>query len=163
MISSLYVAVPLLATLALLQSAVLSRLPLGGLQILLLVVIARAMMEGMPEGLLWAFVGGIWLDLLSLSPVGGTSLAYMSTVVAIVLVQRNLPQSPLVLPLLLAPLGTAVYFFVSLSILSLLGFPVNWQATGVTPALLGHTIAILPLYWLMMSLRRLWRPRRVEI
>jgi rod shape-determining protein MreD len=161
--STLYLAVPLMAVLALLQSAILSRLPLGGLQILLLFVIVHAMLEGLQEGLLWAFVAGIFLDLLSLSPVGGSSLAYMSTVMAVVLVQRNLPQSPLVLPLLLAPLGTAVYFFVYLTILTLLGHPVNWQATGVTPVVLVHTILVLPLYWSMVSLHRLLKPRRVEI
>jgi rod shape-determining protein MreD len=163
MISTLYVAVPLMAALALLQSAVLSRLPLGGLQLLLLLVIVHTLIEGAQEGLIWAFVAGICLDLFSLSPMGATSLAYMSTVLAIVLVQRNLPPGPVLLPLILAALGTAVYFFVYLSLLSLIGYPVNWQATGVTPVVLVHTLLVLPLYWFMVSLRRLFKPRRIEI
>jgi rod shape-determining protein MreD len=163
MMSSLYLAVPLMATLALLQSAVFSRLPISGLQLLLLIVIAHTLLEGPQEGILWAFVAGICLDLFSLSPVGATSLAYMGTVLAIALIQRNLPANRVLLPLLLAALGTAVYFFIYLLILSLLGYPVNWQATGVTTVIILHTVLILPLYWLMAWLRRLFKPRRVEI
>jgi rod shape-determining protein MreD len=163
MSSSVYVAAPLMAGLALLQSALFSRLPLGGIQLVLLLIIAYTLMAGVQEGLLWAFIGGLSLDLFSLSPLGATSLAYMGAVLAITLVQRSLPPGPVLLPLLMTAMGTAVYFFIYLALLNLAGHPVNWQATGVTTVVLLHTLLILPLYWSMMWLRRLFKPRQIEM
>jgi rod shape-determining protein MreD len=163
MSSSVYVAVPLMAGLALLQSALFSRLPLGGIQLVLLLIIAYTLIAGVQEGLLWAFIGGLFLDLFSLSPVGATSLAYMGTVLAIAMVRRSLPPGPVLLPLLMTAMGTAVYFFIYLALLSLSGQPVNWQATGVTPVVLWHTLLILPLYWSLSGLRRLFKPRQIEM
>jgi cell shape-determining protein MreD len=115
------------------------------------------------EGLAWAFVAGIFLDLFSISPLGATSLAFMGAVLAISLVQESLPSNRVLLPPLLAALGTAVYFFIYLLLLTLLGYQVNWQATGVTPIIILHALLIVPIYWLTAGLNRLARPRRVEI
>lgn len=74
---NLYLAFPLLAVVALLQSVWLSRVNLLGARpdLMLLIVALWAIVRGLDEGLVWGFIGGLFIDLLSGGPLGGTSLA----------------------------------------------------------------------------------------
>lgn len=77
---NLYLAFPLLAVVALLQSVWLSRVNLLGARpdLMLLIVVLWAIVRGLDEGLVWGFVGGLLIDLLSGGPLGGTSLALVA-------------------------------------------------------------------------------------
>ena len=77
-----YAAIPLMAVLAVLQTAVLPRFPIAGLepQLVFLVALAWGLLRGLEEGLVWAFIAGIWADLFSLTPLGLSSLAFMAGV-----------------------------------------------------------------------------------
>ena len=77
-----YAAIPLMAVLAILQTAVLPRFPIAGLepQLVFLVALAWGLLRGLEEGLVWAFIAGLWLDLFSMTPLGLSSLAFMAAV-----------------------------------------------------------------------------------
>jgi rod shape-determining protein MreD len=59
---------------ALLESTIASRYQIAGaqLQIVLILGIAITLVYGFEEGLVWAFVGGLFLDLLAMRPLGST-------------------------------------------------------------------------------------------
>jgi rod shape-determining protein MreD len=59
---------------ALLESTIVSRYQIAGaqLQIVLILGIAITLVYGFEEGLVWAFVGGLFLDLLAMRPLGST-------------------------------------------------------------------------------------------
>lgn len=107
--------------LVILQAAVLPRFPVLGVapQLLLVVVLAWTLLHGLAEGMLWALVAGVLLDLFSASPLGVTTLAMMAALAAAALVQRSFPGSKVLLPIVLAFMGTAVFWTVNIVLLRL--------------------------------------------
>jgi len=162
---SLYAAIPLMALLAIVQTAVLPHFPIAGVepQLLLLVALAWGLVRGLEEGLVWAFIGGLWSDLFSMAPVGLSSLAFMAAVAAAVLLQQVMPPRRLLVATLMAALGTLIYLVISIVVLGLLGHGLS--AAGLAellPLFVLHMVAILPIYLLLQSLVRVLKPRRVE-
>ena len=72
MSSSIYVAIPVMALLTVLQTAVLPHFPIFGLvpQLPFLFALAWGIVRGLDEGVVWAFVAGFLVDLLSVTPLG---------------------------------------------------------------------------------------------
>ncbi len=93
------VMVPLLGVLAILQSTLAPRLAILGIKpdLMLIAVVVVTLVQGSHVGLIWAFTGGIWLDLMGGGPLGGSSLALMAAVlVAGIGHHRFFFQNPLV-------------------------------------------------------------------
>ncbi|MBP6015820.1 MAG: rod shape-determining protein MreD [Candidatus Promineofilum sp.] len=160
-----YVAVPVMVVLAILQSSVLTRFPILGVvpQLLFLVALVWGIVRGIEEGVIWAFIAGLFVDLFSIAPLGVSSLAFMAGVGAPLLLQRALPPRRLPVAMLMAVLGTFVYLALYAVGLQLFGFGVSLNGlTSLWPLLAVHAILILPIYLLMDSLLRTLRPRRVE-
>lgn len=115
-----YLTIPLLTIVALLQSVLFSRMSLWGARpdIMLLSVMLWAMVRNVDEGLVWGFIGGLLVDLLSGGPLGGTSLALLA---AAFLAGQPWGQgigSSVVRLLLLALIGVTAYHLVLLLALS---------------------------------------------
>jgi len=148
---------PFLTSLALIQTTVLSRVDvLGGRpNLLLIVVLIWAVVRGMDEGLVWAFVGGLILDLLSGGPLAGTALALLA---AAYLAGQSLGEevgSAALRVMVLAALGTLTYHVVLLLVLSWTGHPVSWgfslARVGGPSVVLNAVLApivLQPLSWL---------------
>lgn len=79
---SLSLAVPLLLLATLLNSSIIPHIRIQGGGVDVVLVILAIWIAGAPlqENLVWAFMGGIFQDLLSLYPMGSTSLAYIMVV-----------------------------------------------------------------------------------
>lgn len=162
---SLYIAIPLMAVLAIVQTAVLPHFPIAGVepQVIFLVALAWGLVRGLEDGLVWAFIGGLWSDLFSMTPVGLSSLAFMAAVAAAIVLQQIMPPRRLLVAALMAGLGTFIYLLISLIVLGLLGHGVS--AAGLAellPLFVLHMVAILPIYLLLQALVRVLKPRRVE-
>lgn len=119
---SVYLAIPLMAVLVIVQSTILPHTPILGVapQLYLLFTVAWTLLYGIRDGLLWAFVGGVLVDLFSAAPLGVTPLSMMAAVTVVWLVQRNFPESRVILPVLLAALGTLVFWLVYLLLLRII-------------------------------------------
>lgn len=162
---SLYIAIPLMAVLAIVQTAVLPHFPIAGVepQVIFLVALAWGLVRGLEDGLVWAFIGGLWSDLFSMTPVGLSSLAFMAAVAAAIVLQQIMPPRRLLVAALMAGLGTFIYLLINLIVLGLLGHGVS--AAGLAellPLFVLHMVAILPIYLLLQALVRVLKPRRVE-
>ncbi|MCI0394445.1 MAG: rod shape-determining protein MreD [Chloroflexi bacterium] len=122
MSSAIYLAIPLMALLAILQAAVLPHFPILGVapQLGLLAAVTWGLLRNLEEGVIWAFLAGLFADLFSAGPVGASSLSLMVAVVVVVLIQRNFPQSRFLLPLLLGGVATLVFWLVYLLSLTLI-------------------------------------------
>jgi rod shape-determining protein MreD len=80
---------------ALLETSVLPELTIAGAKpdLLFILAVAATMMIGVENGLTWAFVGGLMLDLLTPGrQLGATSLTLLLVVGATVAAMRFLPQ-----------------------------------------------------------------------
>jgi rod shape-determining protein MreD len=147
---------------ALFQSVVLARLDLLGGQpdLVLLVVLVWAVVRGTEEGVVWGFIGGLVIDLLSGGPFGITTLALL--VVAWMAGQpwgRGIGSITMRL-LLLAFIGVLVYHLVLLFVLAWTGYAVNWAHSilevTIPSALLNAALAPFvrwPLNWLEQGMR----------
>jgi len=151
------VTLPLLTGIALIQTTVLSRVSVLGARpnLMLLVVLIWAMVRGLDEGAVWAFVGGLIVDLLSGGPFAGTALALVA---AAYLAGQSLVEgvgSDAVRAIIMAVLGVLMYHIALLIVLSWTGHPVSWgfsltRVAGPSIVLNGLLAPVLlqPLSWL---------------
>lgn len=164
--SSIYLAIPVMLVLTVMQTAVLPHIAIFNLspQLPLLVALAWGLLRGIDEGMVWAFVGGLFLDLFSVTPLGLTAISYLGAVTAVLWVQELFPASRFILPILLAALATLIALIISLVLLRLFGIITNFQvAATLWPLVLLNAVVMLPLYWLMFGLDRTFRPRRIQL
>jgi rod shape-determining protein MreD len=157
------VTIPLLAGAALLQTVTLSHVDLGGGRpdLVLLLALVWAFMEGSDRGALWGFLGGLMLGLLSGGPLGATALALL---VGCFVTGQRWGQGlgiELVRLLLLAFAGALTYHLVLLAALALTGHAVAWMPwilrVAIPSALLNALLSPFvwqPFRWLDRRSRR---------
>lgn len=164
--ASVYAAIPLLTILAVLQTAVFSRIPILGQvpQIPFLVALAWGLLRDLEEGVTWGFVGGLILDLFSAGPTGLTALVWMMGIILALFMAQGFPTSRVILPVVVAAVSTMVYLGLHMILLRLFGYQTTLAtAAALLPLAALHAVLILPIYWLMYTVdRRLW-PRRVQV
>ncbi len=157
-----YLSIPLLTGIALLQSTWLSGMSLWGARpdLMVLVVLAWTAIGNTDEGLLWSFIGGLVLDLLS----GGALGLHMLALLAVAfLAGQSLGEglgSPLARMLLLALLCGMAYHLTLLIALALTGHTVDWGFAMLRvagPSVLLNSVLTpfvwQPLAWLMRRAR----------
>ena len=160
------IAVPLLALVAVLQSAVLRQIEFAGgnLDLLLLVVLCWSMLRP-KEGLVWAVVGGFAADLLSGGPFGGPAIVYLVTSLAAGQIQGRVWGSHPLIIMGLALLGTGTTHLLGLAILSLTGRPldVGYTLAYVTlPTAFINVAMVLPVFSALRALDRFAGPRELR-
>lgn len=163
--SSVFLAVPLMIVLTVLQTAVLPRFPIVGAIVLLpfLAALSWGLLRGADEGVIWAFIAGLFMDLFSVAPLGGASLTYMIAVWLIVLIKEPLPSNRFVLPMVLAAVATLLQQILYFLFLRVFGYGTTWAAMPpLLPTIILHALFVLPLYWFLNGLERLLWPRVVE-
>lgn len=166
MTNSIYVAIPLMLFLAILQTAVLPFFPILGLspQLPFLVALSWALLRGMEEGVIWAFIGGVFVDMFSVAPMGGSALSFMVGIAAVLWIQQAMPTSRFLLPVLLAFLSTVIYLLVYFVFLRALDYVTGFAGLPALFSLtLLHAVLILPVYWLALFVDRRISPRRVQL
>lgn len=166
MSSSIYLAIPLMLMLGLVETAVLPHFPILGAtpQLAFVVALAWGLLYGIEEGAVWAFFAGVFNDFFSITPVGVSSLSFMVGVTAVIWAKQALPNSRVLLPLALTGLATVISFILNIILLRLFGTVADFQSIAVLPTtLLINVLTILPVYWLFYLIDRLIRPRRVQL
>ncbi len=134
-----------------LQSTALPHLVVVGVKVdlVLLLVIAWSIRRGIEAGVLWAVIGGIALDVLSLAPLGVSVLACGFAAVIAGSFGPSLRRASALLPLVLTPLASVVATLTGAFVLALLGWPISWPATValvVLPAAVLDSLAMLIVY-----------------
>ncbi|MBI4768927.1 MAG: rod shape-determining protein MreD [Chloroflexi bacterium] len=165
---SVYLGLPLLTLIAVLQSAVLSRFHVfGGTPDLMLVaVVCWSLAARGPQGVAWAFAGGLLLDVFSGAPPGSAAAGLVLVVYLAGFTEGRLWGAPALLPLAAVLFGSMVYHLVALGILLLYGRAVDLRLafSYVTlPATFINVLLTLPVYKLARWLHDLLNPPRVAI
>ncbi len=160
-----YLTIPLLTGVALLQTVVLPGIEVFGthpdLNLMLLVVLIWALERNIDEGLVWGFLGGLMLDLLSGGPLAAIAMALLAVAF---LAGQSLGQgigSSVVQLLLVTFLGVVAYHLVLLLVLDWTGRTVDWGVAWIQTAgpsvLLNMALAPFiqrPLIWLERRTRQ---------
>lgn len=135
---ALALIVPVVA--ALLQSSVAAVLTVGGAfpNLPILAAASWSVAVGAREGLWWAFVGGLAMDLLSAGPLGALTAASLPGVLVVGLGERS-PTKPVPLPTGAAAVGLAALSaqLIYLGLLAWLGHPL-----GPPPEAFAQTVGV---------------------
>lgn len=159
-----YIAVPFLFILALLQSTLWLRLQIGTVwpDILLLVVLSWALLRRPAEALLWAFLGGLAVDLLSSGPFGASAMGLM--VVALIggATVASVFRDRTVMPVIAAFMGTIAFHGVYIAVSLFAGQPIDADDALfriVLPAAVYNAVLSLVAFRIMAAIDRRIRPR----
>ena len=178
-----YFTIPFLLVVAILQSTAAPRLQVSGARpdLMLLSVVSwsllaafrarelqyagepPSLLRGINDGVVWGFVGGVFLDLFSTAPLGLSALALMMAALAVGMFSVGASGSVLFLVPLMAVVGTFVFHIIFLAGLTLTGRPVFWSfdITRVVAPSVVFNLALIPLIYGLLSLvnRRTSRER----
>lgn len=163
-----YLVCLLLVVIALAQTTLSPRLALLGVQpnLMLLAVLSWSLLRGGKEGILWAFGGGVLLDMLSGVPFGTSTLSLLlvSFLAGLgeVTIFRASPSDCLSphLPLVVSFAGSLLHDSTFLTILQLMGWPVGWPTSLwrlMLPAA-GLNTVLMPLVYVLLR----WLHRRTK-
>ena len=149
-----YIMIPLILAAGLFQSTAAARIEVRGVKpdLVLLLLIAGTLIYGSRYGLVWAFLGGLALDVFSGGPMGASSLALMVAVLLAGIGHRTLSRYNMLVPLGVTAVGTAIYGFVYLGILFALDVLVIniWEVPLV--ATVQHIILPATVYNMLLML-----------
>jgi rod shape-determining protein MreD len=115
----------------------------------LLAVVSWSILRGPGEGLRWAIIGGLCLDLLSGGPFGLQTLALLLVSLLVSLGEVRIFRSHIALPLAGATGATLLYYLANMGLLHLLRYPPPWLAAFgkiVLPAMIFNTLVMVLIY-----------------
>ena len=161
---STLVAIPILLVLTIIQTSVLAVLPVleQVIQPVLLCAVAWGMLRGMRDGLTWAFIGGLFLDLFSVGPWGAQSLAIMLAVAIAVWIVSTLPPRRFWIPGIIGGICAVIYllFLVAVVQISRYGSHISAMPNVGTFFVVQGVSAVL-FYWLLFVLNQTLYPPEV--
>lgn len=129
----------------------------GQLNLVMLLVLCWSLRASLTEGFVWAFVGGIALDLLSVLPLGTTSAALLILVYGINQLSQQLLRARILLLLAMAAVATLFMAAFTYAALALLGYTYDLWALGrlvLLPTLVYNLVAVLPLFVIVRFAQR---------
>jgi rod shape-determining protein MreD len=163
---TVYLVVPLLVVVAVIQTSVIPHLTVWGVSfdLPLLVVVSWGLMRGAREGVVWGFVGGLVVDALSGAPMGAVTMSLMAAGGLSGLGQATVVRARFLFPSAAAFLATILSTIIFLLVLEISGQPLPWLDALLRiamPAALLNAV-LMPLVFLLMSALQSWL-RRDEI
>ena len=149
--ASIYLSLLILALTIIVQGTLLARVHFFGASpnLLLVVVVCWSLLHTVSEGLLWAFAGGLGVDLIAGLPLGTTSLALMPTCFLAGLGRSRIFTNSAPLPALLVALATLIFGWINLALLSLRGAPIDWIGSTlrvIVPEMALNVLLALVIY-----------------
>lgn len=111
-----YVLVLGLGLAALIQVSFLPTLEVAGVvpNLMVVLTVGWALLQDTRSALLWALIGGLWLDLLSGGPFGLQTISLLAVAYVAGLGGGTIFRAHLVLPVVMTLVGTVVYSLVTL-------------------------------------------------
>jgi rod shape-determining protein MreD len=158
---------PILMLAAVIDASVMVQLRYmnGQPSLLLLVVTSWALLNELPDALPWALIGGIFADLLSVTPLGASSLAMAVGVILVASFLGRATRKNWVLPPIAIVLTTVVYQGIIVMVLILFGWSVPLFGAGlrwVLPTLAFNLIGILFVFRAMGVVVEFFRPPTIR-
>jgi rod shape-determining protein MreD len=153
-----FLSIPILAIAAALQASLIPQIRIlsGGPDLVFLLVLTWAINSKLEEGVIWAFAGGIMLDLLSYNPTGTSVLGLLILVFAISGLGQQVYRIGFITLVGLVLAGTIIHQLVIMLILFWTDYPIDWALSFsevVAPTAFYNLIFIWPIYGLVRRLQ----------
>lgn len=144
---------------ALLDVTVASRIHLADAQpqVVLVIAILLTLIIGFEEGMAWAFVGGLFVDLLAFRPLGSTVFGLLVVVGLAAAISPFLARVRFASPLVGVILFTPVFIILSSVAIGLLRPPApQLRLSNIAAAMLANVILGALVAPLFIAVRRRW-------
>jgi len=163
-----FIAIPILTGLMVLQSGIVSRIPLlrGTPDLLLLAIIAWALQKRVQTAWQWCIIGALLFTLVSALPLGTALVAYVLATGLALILRRQVWHMPLLAMLVAVLLGTFISHSVSVLSLRLAGDPIPFLEAFnliVLPSALLNLILAIPAYAMIGDLANWLYPEEIEL
>jgi rod shape-determining protein MreD len=157
----------LFGILAILQSTIVSRMPLlnGTADLILLFIVAWALQDRVESAWQWCLIGGIFASLYSALPFGSYVIAYLIATTIARMLKRRVWKAPFLAMLVATFIGTLVVQLVSMIARFISG--VNIPMTNalnliLLPGLFLNLILAIPVYYIVHDLAGWLYPKELE-
>jgi len=163
-----YLSLPILVLAIALQTTAVPQVRLwdGGPDLVFLCVLAWSVHAPLEESVAWALVGGIMQDLMSVAPVGMSSIGLIVIVFAVNRLARQVHGVGVILLLGLAVAGSFFQQMVVWVLFAVLGFNVDLLddfGFVIIPTIIYNLALILPVYVVLRFVQRRTSARRVTL
>jgi rod shape-determining protein MreD len=164
-----FLSLPILALAAALQASVIPHVRFwdGAPDLVFLLVLSWSIHAPLEESITWALVGGILQDLLSVAPVGLSSVGLVLIVFGVHYLARQVQRIGVLLMIGLVLAGGLFQQMTVLLLFAALGFTVNLTddfSFVVVPSLIYNVVIWGPVYgFARLMQRRFAAPRRIEV
>lgn len=165
---SVYAAALLLVTTVIIQTTVMPYVAFLGVKpdLVLLVVISWSLLRGAREGIIWALMGGIGLDLVSAAPFGTCTVILAGLSLLAGLGELSVFRTHLALPLIATLVATLIYDLFFLLFLYMRGCSIVWADTlvkVVLPSALFNVLLSPFIYKALFWLHRRTGPKEMAL
>jgi rod shape-determining protein MreD len=162
------IAIPVLGMLAILQSSIVSRLPLlhGSSDLIMLAIIAWTLHKKTQTAWQWCIIGGLIANITSAVPFGVPLIGYSMITGITLLLRQRVWQVPILAMFLVTFLGTLITQGITLLSLRLSGssIPVLESFNLIMlPSVLLNLLLAIPIYVLAGELARWLYPEELEV
>ena len=162
------IVIPLLSILTILQSAIVSRLPLlqGTADIVLLVIIAWAYQERVRSAWQWSLIGGFLVGFVSIVPTMLPILCYLIITGVVLLVRRQVWKTPILAMFALTIFGSLFNQTVTGIALSIGGTPLSLFDSLrliILPSVILNLILAAPVFAVLKDVAEWVYPEEIKI
>jgi len=165
---SILLAIPVLSIATILQSAVISRMPLlhGTADIILLTIIAWAVQEDVETGWQWGLIGGFLADFTSGLPFGVYTISYLLTTGLAIALRKRIWKLIVLGQLFATVVGTLLTHAASLLAVFIQGtnLPLREVLETITlPSIFLNLLFTIPVYILIQEIALRLHPEEIAI
>ena len=163
-----FISLPIFAILVMLQSVLVSRVPLlfGTADVVMLTITAWALHDRVTTAWFWALVGGLMVSLVSGVPGFIPLVGYLILTGIARFLRKSIWQTPILTMLLASFLGTLVTHGLTVAALQFegIGMPLQTVINQVTlPSALLNLLLALPVYALVNDLANSLYPSEIDV
>jgi rod shape-determining protein MreD len=164
---ALLISIPILGVLAIIQSAIISTMPLlfGTTDIVLVVVLAWTLQDKVKGAWQWSIIGAGLMTLLSALPVGIYFAAYLAATLLASYIRRRIWKMPFLGMLIAIFLGTLLVQVVSWLGRWLTGVYLPLEQVVIQimlPSILLNLLIAIPIFFVMKDLAIRLYPEEIE-
>jgi rod shape-determining protein MreD len=162
-----FISLLILVGAALLQTTLAPFVEISGVHpdLVLVLVIGWVILRGLEDGLFWAVVGGLSLDVLSGAPFGVFTVSLVVVALVTSLFHGRVFGSSIILPLSLTFPLSLLFNGLALLLLMLLGRPIDWSVAFfniLLPVAIFNTMVMMLVFPLLYLLNRVMTPRQLS-
>ncbi len=148
---SILLSIPTLGLIAILQSSIVSRLPLnrGVADIMLVVLVAIALQKNVTTSWQWSIVGGLFIDFLSGLPFGIFTVSYLLATGLALIIRKRIWRYSFLMQLLVVLFGTMFSHILTFLVLFLQGSELSFETSlqvVTLPSIILNFMLSLPIF-----------------